>query len=224
MDNYAYYKFVQFLIFNEHRSFETDEEIKNFISQHHEEILNNLGIIIVENYTKNYLNDAEKDRIFSLLFDLRQYGKINEINELVILLNGSNSLNRRAFLKDEFFKRIDIPYLRLKKESTLDYFDSDLTNSISNDFETLQTHRKEISEENFVCENALWFIKSHFYFDSINAILSENPIILSEDGFKNKVINIIQINDFLVPSVRKDESLKYFKFRNKRLLKKITKG
>ncbi|MGE5456465.1 MAG: hypothetical protein ACM3O4_05135 [Ignavibacteriales bacterium] len=231
VNEYVYSKMIQSMIFRkkiedllEHERWQGDitsveflKALKNIIvANEHQEIIepmikNNLYRIIDHlRFNKLYQSASEKQENYETY------------NFLISLLNNSKDTNKYKFYAREICKRynhigfsgmvISLVYTPFVIEKDKQY----LFDSISNDFGVIANQSDLVDDYHFRQEVMPEYTNNHYYIDSINAILYEEPYLLSDFTFLDRTSDVLEKN-------REDEK-KYDKYlikRNNQTLKRI---
>lgn len=180
---------------------------------------------IVEYHTSNgHLIYSVKDNINEFLSQARLYededrvARINLINEIIVLLNGQINEEHLLFYRIQLYYRTK--QFRYLLKATNDEIKKEIPHvhdSICHDLYVVSSHSDEFTDEEFIKE-ALPFLKdSNLYYESLNMMLTENPIIFKDLTFYNRMMCVLNMNNDVY---KKDkEMIKY----NKKLVKSIDK-
>jgi len=182
---------------------------------------------IVEEHTKhNYLGQKVKNNIYNFLQKIREYKddkrveRINIINEIIKLLNTQIKDKSLVFYSLELYKRrCDRNYLFKIPNDVIINEIPNVHTSICFDVQILASHL-DATEEDF--QNVFFplLIDCEYYYESLNAILYENPEIFRNELFYNRMNRILNYNNKLYEDTNKE---KYMKKANKIMLKRINK-
>ena len=144
--------------------------------------------------------------------------RIKVCNEIIRILN-SNDLDKSIlFYRIELQKRTrDFGYI-IKYSDDKVIEDIELVHdSICNDFFIMTSHTSDIEDSVFKQEFLPSFVNSDAYYDSLNAILEENPSVFRDEIFYNRMLEVLNFNKEIYNNDRK--ITKY----NKKLINKINR-
>ena len=166
----------------------------------------------VKNNIHNYLTRA---RYFQ---DENRFKRIELINEMIGYMNSQTEDESYIFYKLELFKRRrDFRYIIGYPIETINKEINNVHDSICEDFYVLISHTDITEEEIFETEYLPYFKNSKAYYESLNAILYENPSVFKDELFYNRAMKVINLNKDLY----KDD--KQILKMNKKLVRKINK-
>lgn len=177
---------------------------------------------IVEYHAKNNdLSQEVRKNISKFLFQAREYNdenrekRIEFINETIQIMNQQKEDNSLAFYRLQLFYRttefkylFQVSNLEVKNQIPL------IHDSICNDAFVLASHSEDIDDMEFVTEYLPSLKDSDLYYESLNVILRENPIVFKDITFYNRMICILEFNN-----LKNEEFVKY----NEKLVKKINR-
>lgn len=177
---------------------------------------------VVEVFVRN--NDLSKDvrnNIFNFLAQARNYKdedfneRIDLINETIRILNSQEKDESLMFYKFQLFDRTgDLNFFfKATEEEVLSLVDN-IHDSICNDLFVLISHLDDVSDEEFINEYLPELKDSDSYYESINYMLKENPIIFKNQTFYNRMICVLEYNGIMY-----NDLINY----NNKLVKKINK-
>ena len=166
----------------------------------------------VKNNINNFLRLARD------INDENRNERIKICNEIIRIIN-SNDLDKSIlFYRLELQKRTrDFGYI-IKYSDDKVIEDIELVHdSICDDFFIMTSHTDNIEEEIFKTEFLPNFINSDAYYDSLNAILEENPSVFKNETFYNRMLQVLNLNKEIYNNDKK--ITKY----NKKLINKINR-
>lgn len=219
-NNYIIRKFFSSIVFN------TDKKINSVVDWFYDvDVLMYLEAYVELFCKHGFFNQIVKSNVYEFLFKAREikdkdYEKrIEIINNIIINLN-SSKLDKFKYIN---FYRNQLAVRRNDKKFLNNYSDEyiesiiDLVNtSICVDMFVINTHSKQISEEEFEFEYLSKFINNSLYYESLNVILYEFPELFKNPIFYNRVMKVINKNNDII----EDKRLKKI---NNKLIKKIKK-
>lgn len=185
-------------------------------------IIESLRNIVKFHTSKGNLIDSVKDNINEFLnqaryhFDDDRVERIKLINEIITLINSQINDEYLMFYRFQlYYRNKNSKYLLKATREEIEKEIPHVHNSICHDLYVVVSHSDEYTEEDFNNEALPYLQDSNLYYESLNMILRENPIVFNDLNFYNRMINILNINN----SIYKDEKemIKY----NKKLVKSI---
>jgi len=209
-------KLVYNLIFNFHEDNHLeDPEIFDLI------IMESLKNVVEDNTRENNFSESVKDNIKKFLMQAREYKdnhrkeRINIINEIIGLLNTQEKDDSLIFYRMQLYDRTKIfGYLfQAPKEEIIKEIDN-VHDSICYDLAVLVSHSTDVSDEEFAKEYLPELKASDLYYESLNMILRENPIVFKDQLFYNRMMCVLEYNNII-----HQELINY----NEKLIKKIDK-
>lgn len=231
VNEYVYSKMIQSMIFRkkiedllEHERWQGDITSVEFLKALKNIIVVNEHQEIIEPMIKNNLYRIIDHLRFNKLYQSASEKQENyeTYNFLISLLNNSKDTNKYKFYAREICKRynhigfsgrvISLVYTPFVIEKDKRY----LFDSISNDFGVIANQSDLVDDYHFRQEVMPEYTNNHYYIDSINAILYEEPYLLSDFTFLDRTSDVLEKN-------REDEK-KYDKYlikRNNQTLKRI---
>ena len=181
---------------------------------------------IVEFHVKN--NDLSKDVINNInkfLFQAREYKdenrekRIELINETIRIMNNQEKDESLMFYRFQLFDRTgDYKYFFKVTNAEIINEINYIHDSICNDLFVLVSHTEEVDDMEFVNEYLPYLKDSDLYYESLNMILKENPIVFKNQTFYNRMICVLEYNN-----LKYDDLVNYNKKLVKRINKKIKK-
>lgn len=198
MPTYRLRKMIYTMIFD---SSDKDYEINDEFNLIIIESLRN----IIEYFTsKNLLSDSVKNNVYNYLSRAREFKdnnrtkRIELINDIIGIMNRQEKDNSIIFYRVELFKR------RNNNKYLMDYSNEEIKkeiqnvhNSIHNDFLIIISHTSLADYDTFQNEYVPKFKNSNEYYESLNAILYENPTVFKDDLFYCRMLDIIDYNNEL---------------------------
>ena len=91
---------------------------------------------------------------------------------------------------------------------------NNIHDSICNDLFVLVSHSSNVSDEEFIKEYLTELKDSDLYYESLNVILKENPLVFKDQLFYNRMICVLEYNNLIY-----EDLVEY----NQKLVKKIDK-
>ena len=170
---------------------------------------------------ENYLSDSVKNNIHNYLTRARDFQddkrakRIEFINEIIGFMNAQEKDESYVFYKLELFKR------RRSCRYIVDCSEDDVKavhDSICNDFYVIISHTYATDDETFETEYLPYFKDSPLYYESLNAILYENPTVFKDELFYNRMMQVINLNKELY---KEDKLMQKI---NKKMLNNINKS
>ena len=205
--------------------------IFNFVENDYED-KEDFDLIVVESLRnivkyltdEKYLSERVKNNIHNYLTRARYFEdenrskRIELINEIIGFMNSQTEDESYIFYKLELFKRRkDFRYIiGYPIEDIIKEIDN-VHDSICEDFYVLISHTDITDDETFETEYLPYFKDSNGYYESLNAILYENPSVFKDKMFYDRAMKVININKDLY----KDD--KQILKMNKKLVRKINK-
>lgn len=180
---------------------------------------------IVEHLTsENYLSESVKNNIYNYLIRAREFKddkrtkRIELINDTIGFMNGQQKDDSLVFYRLELFKRRrDYKYIIGYSNEEVIKEIPDVHDSICNDLYVIVSHTNLTDYDTFEKEYLPHFKNSNAYYESLNAILYENPRVFKDDLFYGRMMEIINYNKELYKDDK--EILKM----NKKLVHKINR-
>lgn len=203
LDDYIQVKFIQFVL---HNDYIFEKIIKEHVYDN--SILNINFAIEFVSYLKTFVAEAKfltpkvKDKAYRIIeyikennnFTLEEKSRINEIfNDAIIILNIAKEIEDEEYYLCEIVKRFNITKDISIDEDEYENYKGIVEESMGNDYIILTYHSDLIKEKDFEEEIDLFKIDM-YYFNSLNAILSEYPEILENETFRTRVKKIIDLN------------------------------
>lgn len=204
--------------------------IFNFYENDYSEDIGSFDLVIVESLKnivaslvkQNCLSEKVKENIGNYLIQAREYQdenrskRIEFINDIVGIMNLQKSDDSIIFYRLELFKRRkDLKYLFKYPDTIIKSQICNIHDSICNDLYVLISHTEDASKEEFEKEFLPYFVNTDLYYESINAILAECPIIFKDKTFYDRMMTVLDINREIYNNDRKIVKI------NKQLVKKI---
>lgn len=210
---YCTRKFIENIIF-ELNEIDYKKSINNFDLV----ILESLKNVVADYTEENYLSQKCINNVLNYLSQARSMhlGKqANDIiNDVITLVNTQKEDNSIILYRYELYKRRkNFKYATCDSKIINDEIEN-IHNSICFDLAVVTGHSDNVTDEEFVNNYLPYFVNSDLYYESINAILVENPIVFKDETFYNRLFSVLDINNEL----HKDT-----KSQNKKLIKKVKK-
>ena len=187
--------------------------IFNFYENDYSEDISAFDLVIVESLkniveyltSENYLSESVKNNISNYLIQAREINdkdrkkRIEFINDIVGFMNAQKRDESIIFYRLELHKRRrDFGYITLKySDNKVKQEIENVHDSIIHDFYVLATHSIEISEEEFKEEYLPYFKDTNIYYESLNTILYENPLVFKDELFYNRMMQVLNLNNEL---------------------------
>ena len=214
INKYKMRKLVYNIIFNFYEKNYNDEpELFDLI------IIESLKNIVEYNTKENNLSESVKDNIRSFLLQAREYEdehrkeRINIINEIIGLLNTQEKDDSLIFYRMQLYDRTkDFKFLFQAPKSEIIKEIDNVHDSICYDLFVLVSHSTDVSDEEFIKEYLPELKASDLYYESLNIILRENPIVFKDQLFYNRMMCVFEYKN-----ITYQELVKY----NEKLVKKI---
>ena len=196
IDSYYVHKYLLSIMF--------DTETENYLRTpkvFSVAILNRLKLIIEDLTKGSYISYEIKKNLYNFLFNLTQIKdcenykeKLQVLGEITSLLNLQVNDNSLIFYRYNMFARTnDLKYLfkysKIEMSALVDY----VNQLIYNDFAVIKSHLEgtdEEFEEYYLSE----FENTESYYENINLILKECPILLKNKTFYNRVMKVLNAN------------------------------
>ena len=182
--------------------------------------------IIVEYHTSQ--NDLSKDvinHINSFLMAARDYQdekrneRIEIINRIITLMNNQEKDESLIFYRMQLHTRTkEFKYLFKTTNAEIIKEINNVHDSICHDLFVLVSHSTDVSDMEFVNEYLPELKDSDLYYESINTILKENPIVFKDQLFYNRMICVLEYNNLMYQDL-----VEYNEKLVKRIDKKIKK-
>lgn len=213
-------KLINNIIFNFYENdYEEDPECFDLL------IVESLKNIVEYYANNNFLSEAVKNNIYNYLTQAREYEDDNKkqrlelINDIIGIVNSQKKDESIIFYKIELYKRrkrigdlLELDDKKIEKEI------ENVHDSICHDLWVITSHTDDAtSEEVFQSEYLPYFKDSNFYYESLNAMLDENPIVFQNQTFYNRMMQVINLNNSLYNDNKKVLNM------NKKILKKINR-
>jgi len=185
--------------------------------------LNVMGYIqnIVEDLAENnFLNKKVKDNIKNYLQQARdckdnvRSKRIKIINDTIGYLNSQEKDCSLAFYTYELIRRRNSNRYLFWPTKDIKAQINKIHDSIITDYLIINTHLDNVLDETFKKHFLDKFVQSETYYESLNAILNEMPLIFTIPTFYNRVIDVIEMKNFFDKNNTKI---------SKKIMKRITK-
>jgi len=185
-------------------------------------IIESLRNIIEYHTTNGHLIDSVKNNINEFLSQARLYednnrvDRIKLINEIITLMNSQINDEHLLFYRFQLYNRTKkSTYLLKSTDEEIKKEIPHVHDSICHDLYVVSSHSDEFTDEEFIKEALPYLQDSNLYYESLNMILKENPIVFKDLTFYNRMICILNINNDIYKEEK--EMIKY----NKKLVKKV---
>ena len=216
IENYRLRKLIYQIMFNFYEdNYDEDPSVYKLV------VIESLKNIVEFHVNQNDLSDNVKNNINKFLQQARYYNdenrikRIELINETIILLNSQEKDDSLMFYRLQLYSRTkDFKYLFKTSDAEIKNKIEYIHDSICNDLFVLVSHTDDVDDIEFVKEYLPYLKDLDLYYDSINIILKENPLVFKDKTFYDRMMSVLTINDFI------DEEVAYY---NKKLIKKINK-
>lgn len=136
---------------------------------------------------RGYLSNNAKENINRFLVDVRNYEdenrnkRINIINDILRIMNHQKDDKTIEFYRMQLStRRNDKKYLTKYSDYVIKKEISEINLSIVYDYLVVYSHSNEITDEEFINDFLPGFVTSTLYYESINAILEENPSMFKD--------------------------------------------
>lgn len=180
---------------------------------------------LVKYHTSNgHLKDSVKDNINEFLsqaryhFDDNRVERIKLINEMITLINSQIDDEHLMFYRFQLYYRTkQSRYLLKASREEIEKEIPHVHDSICHDLYLVSSHSDEFTDEEFIKEALPYLQDSNLYYESLNMILKENPIVFKDLTFYNRMMCVLNINNDIYKAEK--EMIKY----NKKLVKSIDK-
>lgn len=184
-------------------------------------ILKSLEVIVEYHTSQNDLSKTVMDNISNFLVAAREYqdenrnARIEIINNIIRFMNGQEKDDSLIFYRMQLYTRTkDSKYLFKASDAEIIKEIDNVHDSICHDLFVLVSHSTDVNDEDFIKEYLPELKDSDLYYESINTILKENPIVFKDQLFYNRMICILEYNNLMYQDL-----VKY----NEKLVKKINK-
>ena len=219
LNSYKTIKLIHNIIFNfVENDYTEDPSIFNLL------IIESFKNIVEEHLLLGNLSNDVKNNIFNFLNQAREYKdekseKRNQlINELIVSMNSNYEDKSNVFYRMELYKRTrDFKYVTKYTNEQINENIEYVHDSICNDFYILVSHLEETTDEEFEEIYLPCFIDCETYYDSLNAILFENPKVFKNKLFYSRMMKILNEN------VKLHNEDKVMKNYNNKILRKINR-
>lgn len=177
---------------------------------------------IVEYHAKH--NDLSKDVIYNInkfLSQAREYNdehrleRIEIINDIIRIMNGQEKDNSLVYYRIQLYERTkDYRYLLKSTNEEIIKEIPMIHESICNDLLVLVSHMEDINDMEFANEFLPDLVNNELYYESLNMILLENPIVFKDKTFYNRMMCVLNFNNLTHQELEE---------KNEKLVKKINK-
>lgn len=201
----------------------------NFYEDNYEEdplmfgldILKSLEVIVEYHVSQNDLSKSVMDNINKFLMSAREYKdeqrneRIEIINNIIRLMNSQEKDQSLIFYRMQLHTRTkQFKYLFKASDAEIISEIDNVHNSICHDLFVLVSHSTDVSDMEFVKEYLPELKDSDLYYESLNVILKENPLVFKDQLFYNRMICVLEYNSLMY-----EDLVEY----NEKLVKKIDK-
>ena len=167
-------------------------------------ILKSLEAIVEYHTSQNDLSASVMDNISNFLMAARDYQdenrneRIEIINNIVRLMNSQEKDQSLIFYRMQLHTRTkDFKYLFKASDSEIIKEIDNIHDSICHDLFVLVSHSTDVSDMDFINEYLPELKDSDLYYESINTILKENPIVFKDQLFYNRMICVLEFNNLM---------------------------
>lgn len=219
LNSYKTIKLVHNIMFNFcENDYSEDPSIFNLL------IIESFKNIVHEHLLLGNLSNDVKNNIYNFLRQAREYKDENSnkryelVNEIIMLLNSNYEDKSEVFYRMELYKRTrDFKYVTKYTKEQINENIEYVHDSICNDFYILVSHLEETTDEEFEEIYLPCFTDTETYYDSLNAILLENPKVFKNKLFYSRMLKILNANT----KIHNDD--KVMKKYNSKMLRKINR-
>ena len=177
---------------------------------------------IVEYHVKNNdLSQEVRENIRKFLSQAREYKdenrekRIEFINDIIKMMNSQKEDGSLSFYRLQlFFRTNEFKYLCHASNLEVRNQIPHIHDCICNDAFVLTTHSENIDDMEFITEYLPSLKDSELYYETLNIILRENPIVFKDTTFYNRMICVLEFKN-----LKNEEFVKY----NEKLVKKINR-
>lgn len=187
----------------------------------HLTFIESLKNIIEYHIQNNDLSKEIKNNINKFLSQAREYKdedrekRINIINDIIVMMN-KQQIESLVFYRIELAKRRkDFKYIFKYPDELIKSQIDDINDSICHDLYVLISHTNDTSDEEFINEYLPYLKDSAVYYESLNAIFKENPMVFKDKTFYNRMICVLNLNNEIYKEDKEMIDL------NNKLVKKI---
>lgn len=184
-------------------------------------IIKSLEVIVEYHTSQNDLSKSVMDNISNFLMSAREYQdenrneRIEIINRIIRHMNSQEKDQSLIFYRMQLHTRTgEFKYLFKASNAEIIGEIDNVHDSICHDLFVLVSHSSDVSDEDFVKEYLPELKDSDLYYESINTILKENPIVFKDQLFYNRMICVLEYNNLMY-----NDLIGY----NEKLVKKIDK-
>lgn len=187
-------------------------------------ILKSLQNIIEYYVENNYLSDSVITNINNYLLQARDYKdknrekRIEIINSIIITMNSQKQDESFIFYRLELLKRRNDKMYMLCSDDVVKKEIKNINDSICHDLCVLVSHTDIITDEEFANEYLPYFINSNLYYESINAMLEENPIVFKDKIFYDRVNQVLGLNKEIYKGTEEERPINRL---NKKMIRQI---
>ena len=163
-------------------------------------IIKSLEVIVEYHTSQNDLSKSVMDNISNFLMAAREYQdenrneRIEIINRIVRLMNSQE----KEFYRMQLHTRTkEFKWLFKASDAEIIKEIDNVHDSICHDLFVLVSHSTDVSDEEFVKEYLPELKDSDLYYESINTILKENPLVFKDQLFYNRMICVLEYNNLM---------------------------
>lgn len=167
-------------------------------------ILKSLEVIVEYHTSQNDLSKSVMDNISSFLMAAREYQdehrneRIEVINNIIRLMNSQEKDQSLIFYRMQLHTRTkEFKYLFKASDAEIKKEIDNVHDSICHDLFVLVSHSTDVSDEEFVKEYLPELKDSELYYESLNVILKENPLVFKDQLFYNRMICVLEYNNLM---------------------------
>ncbi len=182
-------------------------------------IIKSLEVIVEYHTSQNDLSASVINNINKFLMAARDYQdenrneRIEIINNIIRLMNAQEKDDSLVFYRMQLHTRTkESKYLFKASNAEIIKEIDNVHDSICHDLFVLISHSSDISDEDFVKDYLPELKDSELYYESLNVILKENPIVFKDQLFYNRMICVLEYNNIMYQDL-----VEY----NEKLVKKI---
>lgn len=183
--------------------------------------IESLRNIVKARCEKNDLSKDVMNNINKFLSYAREYKdenrekRIELINEIIMIMNSQEKDESLIFYRFQLYeRRRNFEYLLKKSDREIIEQIPNIHKSICHDLFVVVSHSNDVSDMDFVKEYLPDLKDSDLYYESLNMMLKENPLVFKDQLFYNRMICVLEYNSLIC-----EDLIKY----NEKLVKKIDK-
>lgn len=167
-------------------------------------IIKSLEVIVEYHTSQNDLSKSVMDNISKFLMAAREYQdenrneRIEIINRIVRLMNSQEKDQSLIFYRMQLHTRTkEFKWLFKASNAEIIKEIDNVHDSICHDLFVLVSHSTDVSDMEFVKEYLPELKDSDLYYESINTILKENPLVFKDQLFYNRMICVLEYNNLM---------------------------